>query len=90
MTMQRFTVLMDKIWRFGYGALGSTYYQDTIGEVEVPHPGVAGRVYTTTEDGIEWADASAGGHWEPVTNGDADSPEIVFGDGDVVMTFMED
>lgn len=31
-----------------------------------------------------------GGHWEPVANGDPVSPEIVFSDGDVLMTFVED
>lgn len=34
-------------------------------------------------------DPLTSGHWEPVTNGDSDSPEIVFSDGDVVMTFVE-
>lgn len=35
-------------------------------------------------------DVIPSGHWEPVTNGDPDSPEIVFSDGDVAMTFVED
>lgn len=31
----------------------------------------------------------SGGHWEPLTNGDPENPELVFYDGDVVMTFVE-
>ncbi len=33
---------------------------------------------------------SAGGHWEPVTNGDPDNPELIFADGDVVMSWVTD
>lgn len=38
------------------------------------------------------ASGTGGGstHWEPVTNGDPDFPEIVFSDGDVVMVEVED
>lgn len=83
-----------KLWRFGYGALGSTYSQGADGvEVELPHPGVAGKVYTTTEDGIEWAEPGAsGGHYEPfVDNSDPDNPSLVYlGDGDVLMLWVED
>lgn len=32
----------------------------------------------------------AGGYWEPVTNGDSENPELVFYDGDVVMTWVTD
>lgn len=28
------------------------------------------------------------GHWEPVTNGDTDNPELVFYNGDVVMYWV--
>ncbi len=31
-----------------------------------------------------------GGHWEPVTNGDPENPELVFDDGDVVMYLVPD
>jgi hypothetical protein len=31
-----------------------------------------------------------GGGWEPLTNGDAANPELVFADGDVVMVAMEE
>jgi hypothetical protein len=32
---------------------------------------------------------AATGFWAPLTNGDADAPELVFIDGDVVMVFVE-
>lgn len=30
------------------------------------------------------------GHWEPLTNGDTENPEILFSDGDVLMTWVTD
>jgi len=39
----------------------------------------------------EWQPSSVVTHvWEPLTNGDASSPELVFADGDVVMVETED
>jgi hypothetical protein len=31
-----------------------------------------------------------GGRWEPLTNGNVSAPEIIFSNGDVLMTFVED
>lgn len=43
------------------------------------------------DDRVQWGSGSGvGGHWEPVTNGDPDNPEIVFYDGDVLMYWVED
>lgn len=36
-----------------------------------------------------WGDAAPNGRWEPLTNGDHTSPELIFVDGDVVMAFVE-
>lgn len=33
-------------------------------------------------------EAATVGYWEPVTNGDSTTPEIVFSDGDIVMTWV--
>lgn len=30
------------------------------------------------------------GHWEPVTNGDPDNPELVFYEGDIVVYWVTD
>ncbi|MGE0133033.1 MAG: LamG domain-containing protein [Blastocatellales bacterium] len=35
------------------------------------------------------AGGSPAGHYEPLTNGDDDAPEIVFAEGDVIMVFVE-
>jgi hypothetical protein len=41
---------------------------------------------STQPQGLRWGvPVRTTMHWEPVTNGDADSPELVFDDGDVVM-----
>lgn len=36
-----------------------------------------------------WGESVPNGRWEPLTNGDHASPELIFVDGDVVMAFME-
>lgn len=44
---------------------------------------------TALSDWIEFeTSASTSGHWQVVTNGDPDSPEVVFADGDVVEVFV--
>lgn len=47
------------------------------------------------QDGRPLADAIGGainiadkGRWEPLTNGDAASPELIFADGDTIMVFI--
>ena len=39
---------------------------------------------------VPGASAATTGHWEPVTNGDPDNPELLFYDGDVVLYWVED
>ncbi len=39
---------------------------------------------------LELRDSAAGGHWEPVTNGDPDNPELVFYEGDIVVYWVTD
>jgi hypothetical protein len=57
---------------------------------------IAGAGITLTDSGagstleIAADPASATGRWEPVTNSDPASPEILFSDGDVVVSFVED
>lgn len=51
-------------------------------------------VLTVAEDGSwVWAigggGSGSGGRWEPLTNGDPENPEILFANGDVLMTFVE-
>jgi hypothetical protein len=36
-----------------------------------------------------WGEATPDGRWEPLTNGDHTSPELIFVNGDVVMAFVE-
>lgn len=36
-----------------------------------------------------WGEAVPDGRWEPLTNGDHTTPELIFVDGDVVMAFVE-
>lgn len=46
--------------------------------------------YTNLLDWLAKIDTFAGGHWEPLTNLDPVSPELVFADdGSVVMVFVE-
>lgn len=86
--MNRWTTVFAKLWRIGYGALGSLYYQDADGfEVEIPL-GAEGQALTVVDGVPTWSGAVTGGHWEPVTNGDPDNPELVFADGDVVMSWV--
>lgn len=64
------------------GVLGGTY----------PNPTFAEDMATQAELDAVIAMITAGdpdaAHWEPVTNGDATTPELVFSDGDVVMTWV--
>lgn len=41
-------------------------------------------------DTDHWAPGTVDVRWEPLTNGDAASPELVFADGDVVMVKADD
>lgn len=48
---------------------------------------------STQDSGMRWADLDTesspeDAHWEPVTNGDVASPEILFSEGDVVMVWV--
>ena len=56
MAMEKFPTLLRKLWRYGYGALGSTYYQGTNGdETELPI-GTEGQVETVVAGVPAWAD----------------------------------
>ena len=63
-----------------------------------PSSPVQGQVYFNSVelllrqfDGTVWIAVGTGtssSHWEPVSNGDPDFPEVVFSDGDIVMSWV--
>jgi hypothetical protein len=53
---------------------------DDLSDVTLTSPALADRL---RYDGSAWRNSAL--RWEPVTNGDAASPELVFAGGDVVM-----
>ena len=91
------TLILD-LELFKDGATRDMYYRDATGELvpvggtpgpgKVPTAQAAGTVIWAAVSG-SGAGGSGAGHWEPVTNGDAATPEIAFTDGDVVMTWVD-
>jgi hypothetical protein len=69
---------------------GGVWYEDANGIVHALPIGSEGQTLLVASGLPAWDDAMPSGHWEPVTNGDPDNPEIVFYNGDVVLTWVED
>lgn len=73
---------------------GMTIIESGAGENEVSNPASDltkhkssgdhdGRYYTQAE--VDALLVNAGGYWEPLTNGDITTPELIFYNGDIVM-----
>lgn len=68
---------------------GDILYRDSEGLQRLPI-GAADQVLAVNAGATapEWVAAAPVGRWEPLTNGDHTSPELIFVDGDVVMVFV--
>ena len=70
-------------------AKGRVIDRDVLDADDLPEHTHAISDITDLEDALDELAAAAATHWEPVTNGDSVSPEILFDDdGDVIMAVV--
>lgn len=90
------SIYKPETWRFATAAAreagtGYTISYDDIGKLALQQDlGGYWRLEAVDTVGLTWVPlfGQGGGYWEPVANGDPATPEVVFSDGDIVMTWI--